>query len=153
MEGQSLFGRVLVVDDDAAICGLIGDILEGTGLRTVCARTDIEAYAALPTLPTFKAILLDINLGKGTTGFDIARFARQVIPGISVIYISGQASPTSFGAFGVPDSAFLEKPFKADQLLDLLQARLSANQWGRDIDGSTGVTVPNSTQVACKSEG
>lgn len=120
--------RVLVVEDDQAIGELIGDLLTALGFQAVYVRTDRQAYDVLPTLPTFSAILVDVNLGTGTTGFDVARFARQVIPEIAVIYVSGQASPTSFKAFGVPDSAFVAKPFTADELLQAVRSRLPANE-------------------------
>lgn len=119
-------GRVLVVEDDHAICALITDILEGAGLETECVENDRSAYAIIPTLPTIAALIVDINLGTGTTGFDVARFARQVIPQLPVLYVTGEASPDSFQAFGVPDSDFLEKPFTAGQLLAKLQTRLAA---------------------------
>jgi CheY-like chemotaxis protein len=118
--------RVLVVEDDPAICRLIGDYLDGTAWTTVCVQSDRAAYAAIPTLPTIRAIILDINLGKGTTGFDIARFARQVMPEIAVVYVTGEVSQDSFRAFGVPDSRFLQKPFSPDDLLDVLGGRLCA---------------------------
>src|SRR4051812_45566770 len=110
--------RVLVVEDDHAICEIIHDLLDSIGLHTVCVTTDRAAYDILPTLPTFAALLVDVNLGQGTTGFDVARFARQVIPDVAVIYVSGQASPQSFKAFGVPESAFVLKPFSGDELIE-----------------------------------
>ena len=119
-------GRVLVVEDDPAICGLISEMLEETRLAAVCVRSDMDAYVALPTLPTFKAVILDINLGSGTTGFDVARFARRVIPEIGVVYISGEASLASVATFGVPGSVFLDKQFSAEQMLGALLPRLSA---------------------------
>ena len=35
-------------------------------------------------------MVTDINLGRGVTGFDIARRARELNGAIKVIYISGQ---------------------------------------------------------------
>lgn len=122
--------RVLVVEDDHSICELIGELLQGIELQTVCVQTDRAAYDILPTLPTFSAVLVDVNLGTGTTGFDLARFARQVIPGVAIIYVSGQASPQSFKVFGVPDSAFVGKPFTPNELLDAVRSRLPAS----DVD-------------------
>ena len=119
--------RVLLVEDDPAICELISDLLDSAGLKTVCVQTDRQAYDILPTLPPFAALLVDVNLGAGTTGFDVARFARQVIPNVAVIYVSGQASQDSFKAFGVPDSAFVAKPFTAEELLATVQSRIPAN--------------------------
>ena len=120
--------RVLVVEDDRAICELMSELIgSALGLETVCVTTDRQAYDILPTLPTFSAILVDVNLGTGTTGFDVARFARQVIPDLAVIYVSGQASQTSFKAFGVPDSAFVAKPFTPEDLIEAVRARIPAN--------------------------
>lgn len=120
--------RVLLVEDDRAICEVIAELLSETGLETVCVHTDRQAYDILPTLPTFAALLVDVNLGPGTTGFDVARFARQIIPHLAVIYVSGQASPESFRAFGVPDSAFVQKPFAPDELIEAVRARIPANE-------------------------
>ena len=120
-------GRVLVVEDDPAICRLITEIVEEqTPLSVVCAQSDRQAYATIPSLPRFKAIILDINLGRGTTGFDVARFARPVIPAAAVIYVTGEATDQTFRAMGVPDSGFLEKPFTPDELIDALRLRVSA---------------------------
>jgi DNA-binding NtrC family response regulator len=117
-------GRVLVVEDDCAIADVICDIVKSDGLECVCVSTDRDAYIAIPTQPPIRALVVDINLGTGTTGYDVARFARQVIPAIPVIYVTGQGSPLSFGAFGVPDSAFVQKPFNADDILQPLRDRL-----------------------------
>ena len=114
-------GRVLVVEDDHAICAFITDVLEEAGVETVCVQTDRAAYAVLATSPTFRALVLDINLGSGTTGYDVGRFARQAIPDLPVIYMSGETSESSFEAFGVSDSEFLAKPFTRAELLSALR--------------------------------
>jgi FixJ family two-component response regulator len=75
-------------------------------------------------LPTFAAVILDVNLGSGTTGFDVARFARQVVPDLPVIYVSGDADRVSFETFGVPGSEFLEKPFAPEDMLRIIRAGL-----------------------------
>jgi len=116
--------RVLVVDDDPAICELIEDVLQEVRMSAVCVGSDEEAYRIIPTLPTIQALIVDVNLGTGTTGFDVARFARQVIPDLPVIYVTGQATRDSFQAFGVPDSTYLAKPFSIDDFIQTLLARL-----------------------------
>src|SRR5436190_23216506 len=84
--------RVLVVEDDHSICELIDELLETIGLDTICVASDRAAYEMLSAAPQLTALLVDVNLGAGTTGFDVARFARQSIPDLPVIYVSGQAS-------------------------------------------------------------
>ena len=116
--------RVLVVDDDPAICELIGDVLEEVRLSAVCVGSDHEAYRVIPSLPTIQALIVDVNLGSGTTGFDVARFARQVIPDLPIIYVTGEATRDSFRAFGVPDSTYIAKPFSIDDFIMTLLSRL-----------------------------
>jgi len=118
-------GRVLIVDDDRQVCTLISDILADAGFETRCVQTDRETYEFLASRPGLNALILDVNLGAGTTGYDIARFARQAMPTLPVIYVSGEAPEASFKAFGVPDSQFVAKPFKPDELLAAIQARVA----------------------------
>jgi DNA-binding response OmpR family regulator len=122
--------RVLIVEDDRAIGDLIADAVRGIGLEPSCFSTDVEAYSALPTLPVFAALVVDVNLGEGTTGFDVARFARHVIPEIPVVYVTGAVTEDSFRAFGVPDSTFVAKPFVTDQLMGALRSQLKTTEDG-----------------------
>ena len=120
--------RVLVVDDDPAVCELIQDVLQEVRFEAVCVSGDEAAYRRIPTLPTIQALVVDVNLGAGTTGYDVARFARQVIPDLPVLYISGEVRPETFRSYAVPNSGFLEKPFLADELLAALVGRLKPGE-------------------------
>ena len=122
--------RVLVVDDDPLVCQLIQDILQEVRFEAVCVDNDKTAYRLLPTLPTFQAIIVDVNLGCETTGFDVARFARQIIPSLPVLYITGEASEEALSSRGVPCSGYLQKPFGADELLAALVCRLKPGEGG-----------------------
>ena len=118
-------GRVLIVDDDQTICAAIQLMFEDTPLSAVCVHTDRHAYAALAKPKTFRGLILDMNLGAGTTGFDVARFARKADPDLAVIFISGDPSPGALEAFGVPDAGYLQKPFGRDALLKALEPHLA----------------------------
>jgi CheY-like chemotaxis protein len=120
--------RVLVVDDDPAVCELIQDVLQEVRFEAVCVSGDEAAYRRIPTLPTIQALVVDVNLGSGTTGYDVARFARQVIPDLPVLYISGEVGTETFHSHAVPGSGFLEKPFMADELLAALLSRLKLSK-------------------------
>jgi DNA-binding response OmpR family regulator len=109
--------RVLIVEDDRAIRELVCDMLGSATIQCVCVKSDREAYSVIPTMPALRGLIVDVNLGAGTTGFDVARFARQVIPDLPVVYVSGHSSEQSFEAFGVPGSHFILKPFGADELI------------------------------------
>jgi CheY-like chemotaxis protein len=113
--------RVLVVDDDAGLLALICEDLHRQGLNCTCARSDREAYRLLASQPAFDAVVVDVNLGVGTTGFDVARRARQVTPEIRVVYMSGDANARSWMTFGVPSSDYVSKPFPLERLAGLLR--------------------------------
>jgi DNA-binding response OmpR family regulator len=113
---------VLIVEDERQVCELMTDILEGADFDAHCVDSDRAAYTALTAVRRYSALVVDINLGQGTTGFDVARFARQMDPQLPVLYVSGQASAAYFKAFGVPGSVFVEKPFGADELVNQITA-------------------------------
>lgn len=116
--------RLLVVDDDAEICELLRDILADEGFDLDCVGSDREAFSRL-TEEAYDGLLLDVNLGAGVTGFDLARFARSLRPDFPVVYVSGEASRASFKTFGVPGSTFVAKPFTQDELLDAVEIAIA----------------------------
>lgn len=115
--------RVLLVDDEESVCDVITDVIAAfapSEINLTCVHSDTAAYRAFAEEPSFDPILVDINLGRGTTGYDVARRARALRPEVKVIYISGQIDQKSVATFGVPGSTFLEKPFTSEQLLAAL---------------------------------
>jgi DNA-binding response OmpR family regulator len=114
--------RVLVVDDDKALLGMICEDLLKQGYACETVHSDRDAYRRLVDDPGFDVMLVDIALGEGTTGFDVARFARRAKPELRVIYMSGEANARSWMSFGVPSSDYLSKPFTLDKLAALLAA-------------------------------
>ena len=120
--------RVLVVDDDAGLLAMICEDLQKQGLACEGARSDREAYRLLASQPAFDAVVVDVNLGIGTTGFDVARRARQVTPQIRVVYMSGDANARSWISFGVPSSDYVSKPFPLERLAGLLRPDLGQDR-------------------------
>jgi len=121
--GYGVSGRILIVDRDPATCEMLSEALGGAGLETACAWDDRAAYALIPTLPTFSVLVVELNLGAGTTGFDVARFARQVIANLRVIYLSSEAPGVSVESFSVPGGEFIQKPFSPGDLVRRLVER------------------------------
>lgn len=118
--------RILVVDDEADVCDLLHAILSDAGFAPLCAQGDTAAYEALDREGrSIAAVVVDINLGRGTTGYDVARHARRVIPGVPVVYITGGYA-RSLEANGVPGGVLVAKPFDRELMLDTLSERLGA---------------------------
>lgn len=115
---------VLLVEDEAEVRKLIEEAFAEAGLSVASAPTDSSAYDLLEReARSFTVLVADINLGKGTTGFDVARRARQLNPAIKVIYITGQAAQV--GRFGVQDGEIFPKPFSPVELAERVYERLS----------------------------
>lgn len=112
--------HVLVVDGDPAIGKLVCEALTAHGLGAERVQTDLAAYRRIPALPTLNALILDVPLGTEVAGFDVARFARQVIPEVALFFIGGRVTQAALRAQGIPDSAVIEKPFLPDELASLL---------------------------------
>ncbi|HEX8570900.1 MAG TPA: response regulator [Caulobacteraceae bacterium] len=113
--------RVLVVEDEPEVCDIIQQQLGQEGYEVVCACNDDMAYQTLQTeARSFKALIIDINLGKGTTGFDVARHARRLNPAVPVVYVTG-GDPSTVETHGVAGAALVLKPFDREDLLGALQ--------------------------------
>jgi DNA-binding response OmpR family regulator len=118
-------GQVLLVEDEAFIAEMIQDALEDRGLRVKSVYSDRSAYAVLEgEAKSFSVLIADINLGPGTSGFDVARRARELHPGLKVVYITGHAAHLQ--KQGVDDSIMFPKPFYPDDLADRVMALLDS---------------------------
>lgn len=121
--------QILVVDDEPEIASIIQAVLEERGFVVKAAVTDAEALAVLEVEAAETSVLVtDINLGRGVTGFDIARKARSMNPGVKVVYITGQAAHLE--RFGVDDALLLEKPFHPSEFADTLVSLVAQRAHG-----------------------
>ena len=120
-ENAGSLARVLVVEDEPEVCELIHQQLADVGYEVVCAGNDDVAYRTLQAeARSFKALIVDINLGRGTTGFDVARHARKLNPSVPVVYVTG-GDPSSVEMHAVEGAALVLKPFDREDLLGALE--------------------------------
>jgi DNA-binding response OmpR family regulator len=119
------YRRVLLVEDEASLRGIIARNLTARGYTVREAATASDALAALNAeLPDL--LLLDINL-PDRTGWDVMRelAARgQQVP--TVILSAVRVSPARLGEFH--PLAYLPKPFPVEALLRLLNDGQSADE-------------------------
>lgn len=122
----SSLSRILVVEDDAPVCRMLQDVLTAEGYEPICALGDQAAYRTLDEQgASITALVVDINLGRGTTGFDVARHARRLNPRVPVIYITGAPS-RSIETHGVQGGVLVTKPFDHELLTSTLREKLAA---------------------------
>ena len=96
-------GAVLIVEDEALILLDLEATLLEAGFQVVGVNTAAKAIAAFDADPSkFRALVSDIRLGSGQSGWEVARHLRQTSSTIPVVYISGD-SGNDWGAEGVPN--------------------------------------------------
>jgi CheY-like chemotaxis protein len=114
--------QILVVDDDPAIRRLLTDVLELEGHEI---RTAVDGLAAVRQLEVLRpaCVLLDVMM-PGLDGYGVLRSIRsQDGEPLPVIMLTAAAEPdTAARAWGEGVDYFLAKPFKADDLLELVDA-------------------------------
>jgi two-component system, cell cycle response regulator CpdR len=114
---------VLLVEDEADVRELIVEAFAEHGLEVVSATTDEHAYRLLEEdAKRFAILVADINLGPGTTGFDVARRARRLNGDLKVVYITGHAA--HLGRFGVDGALMFPKPFNPHELAERVKELL-----------------------------
>jgi DNA-binding response OmpR family regulator len=104
---------------------VLQDGLEDEGFEVVAASSGTKGIAELEADGArFKAIVTDIRLGKGPNGWEVGHRGREVVPGIPMIYMSGD-SAHEWTANGVPGSVMLQKPFVIAQLITAITTLLN----------------------------
>lgn len=113
--------EVLVVDDEADIRDLVGGVLEDEGYAV---RSAGDSSAALDAIGERRPsmVLLDVWLqGSRLDGIQLLQEIKQRDPSIPVLMISGHGNlDTAVAAVREGAIDFIEKPFKAEQLLYLV---------------------------------
>ncbi len=126
---------VLVVEDEPLLRELIVTALEAHGLEVVAAGSPSDAVRAFRAVDP-DGIVMDIDLGPGPNGFDLAeRFVRQAT-GVAIVFLTNLPDPR-FAGRGAdelpPGIAYLRKGavHEIDVLVDTLDATMRGDDAGR----------------------
>lgn len=108
--------RVLVVEDEALICSFIEGALSDSGFDACLVHS---GEAAMSTFRDgregCRALLTDVNLGDGISGWELARQIREITPDFPVLYMTSASAP-DWESQGVDGSVLIGKPFAPAQL-------------------------------------
>jgi CheY-like chemotaxis protein len=120
---EAASGRVLVVEDHDAVRDLACRILERKGYEVESVADGAAALALLRANVFHPDILLTDVVLLGMSGPEIAERVVDLVPGISVVFMSGYTDD-HLGDHGIIDAdvAFLQKPFTPQELLDVVGA-------------------------------
>ncbi len=110
-------GRVLVVDDDLLVRGVIGRLLE-TEHDVTLAADATDALAKIAASPDYDLVLCDL-LMPNVTGMDLHHAVSERVPALAerIVFMTGAAFTTRAEEFlkAVPNRC-LRKPFDLDEL-------------------------------------
>ncbi|MGH6955170.1 MAG: sigma-54-dependent transcriptional regulator [Caulobacteraceae bacterium] len=126
-------GDILIVDDEPDIREMVAGILGDEGYGARVAGDSDEALAAIrarrPSL-----VVLDIWLqGAGMDGLELLDLVKGLDPDLPVVMISGHGNiETAVSAIKRGAYDFLEKPFKSDRLLLVVERALEASSLKRE---------------------
>ena len=111
--------RVLLVEDEYLVSDMVSSALAERGFEVHAVASAPEALRHLMGGAPCDVLFTDINLPGGMDGAVLARRARELRPGLPVVYASG-----AVGGLGpeeaVPGSKFVGKPYSTTKLCALL---------------------------------
>lgn len=133
---------ILVVDDEADIRDLVSGLLEDEGHAVRCASSSEEALAGIrarkPSL-----IVLDIWMqGGGMDGLELLDLVKTLDADLPVVMISGHGNiETAVSALKRGAYDFIEKPFKSDRLVVVIERALEAASLKRENRRLRGIAM------------
>ncbi|MFN3353222.1 MAG: PAS domain S-box protein [Brevundimonas sp.] len=114
-------GRVLLVEDDAAVSAVAEELLEELGYEVVCVDGPDAALGAL-TKDAFDIMLSDVVMPGSISGIELGRLVAERHPSVRIVLTSGYAGEDADRALASAPWPFLRKPYSADELRKVLQA-------------------------------
>jgi DNA-binding NtrC family response regulator len=119
--------KILLVEDEEGVRALARRILEGQGYTVLTASDAREALAVLNDPSNRIDLMLTDMVMPHMTGRDLAEKARELRPGLKILYMSGYTS-TMISNQGLldRDAVILLKPFTPDSLTRTIRQALEA---------------------------
>ena len=122
---------VIIIDDDAGMRESIKDLVESVGLRADAFATAQE-FLSSDRGGGPSCLVLDVRL-PGISGLDLQHELRRTGIRIPIIFITGHADiPMTVTAMKSGAIEFLTKPFRDQDLLDVIQRALNRDRMLRE---------------------
>jgi signal transduction histidine kinase len=108
---------VMVIDDEPTIRMLISEILEEQGYATIEASDGPSGMRLLRSSARIDLLITDVGLPNGMNGRQVADAARELRPGLKVLFITGYAENAVVGNGHLEKGMqVIAKPFEMDAL-------------------------------------
>jgi two-component system response regulator PilR (NtrC family) len=115
--------QILIVDDNPHMSNLLSDILDFFDYKAVGARDGEEALKTL-TEKSFDMVITDLRMPR-MDGMNLLRALKERFPALPVVVITGFGTDSSRSdALAAQADGFLAKPFKVEEIKELLKKHL-----------------------------
>jgi len=125
--------RILIVDDNSAVRTITATMVRTLGHDAVEAAGGEEGLDLLQHDRQFDLLIVDLAM-PNMHGDEFAARARELIPGVPVLFVTGYAEP---GRWQHSNDQALKKPFRIAQLAEKLRLILRAaghQHWRNAVD-------------------
>ena len=132
-------GKILIVDDDISIAGLISDVLEDEGFETVVKTDGKSAYDyIMKSAKEISLITLDIMMPE-LSGIEICKFVRNHVD-CPIIFVSAKGKTVDMvQGLECGGDDYIAKPFVVEELVARVKANLRREQ--RHLSEKDGDTI------------
>jgi two-component system, NtrC family, sensor kinase len=136
----ALFGRILVVEDEAEVSRVTVEVLRAIGYEAVEAKNGHAALALIEQDPTIALVLSDVVMPGGMSGLELGRTLRQQHPGLPILLATGY---TQWGSLVMDeDFTLIAKPYYREALAAAIRAAFEReNARHRPVVAKTEKTI------------
>jgi two-component system KDP operon response regulator KdpE len=129
-------GKLLIVDDEAAIRWALKKTLQNPNLEIVEAESGQQAIALVRTV-RFDAVLLDIGM-PGMDGIEVCRQIRELMPRLGIVILTVRDTEEDMiQALDAGADDYVTKPFHARELAARLRAAVRRARASQPDEGAT----------------
>lgn len=143
--------KVLLLDDDPNLRGVLSDILKVKGFESIPVETG-EAAVACVKQQDIDVVLIDIKLEE-ISGLDVLRSIKSVSPETECIMLTGHASQsTAIEAVNLGAYSYFQKPYEVDQLLVAIRRASEKHTSGKALyerEARFRSLIENSSDLIC----
>jgi DNA-binding response OmpR family regulator len=132
---QAARARVLIVDDEAAICRALKVALERAGFEAIAAQSGDSALTVLSLEPV-DALLLDLRI-PDTRGDVVFELAAATHPHLRhrTLFMTGDISDRALRLIQACNCPVIAKPFELREMIAAIDALVPRR--GREVEGKS----------------
>jgi CheY-like chemotaxis protein len=126
-EVNPVSGTILLVEDEIAVRNLIQSVLTKQGYKVIAVSNGNEALEICRTFPERIHLLLTDIIMPGMNGSELQASAAKIRPDMRSMLMSGYSGHQFDNGIDIgPETAFIEKPFGPDELIEKIAASIGA---------------------------